>query len=739
MTRCPAGQNRDQSRRFGRLLLVLLTSVMVLCLGITSAADAQQTVITSTGPMTQISLGDDLSCQVQMANDAAGVFFTGSVPGACGTFLQIGPVGNPPFAGDVFGPSVPAGDPPVTWDYVPDPQHPQTLTGNGTAGSPYTVTTTADACTGGMCSAGNGSMAAVLTETDSYVVGDDFYTTSLAINDVSDFALSGTLYHTGDCFLEGDAGYGALAGVNAPECALSPNDSPAGRVVSFIPGAGPSPSGYYEGAFDSFWTDITTTGTPYPDTIDATTFEDNGLGLSWPYSVGSGGTTTINYTTLISPAQALANTAAPAISGTPAVGQTLTCSQGSWSGSGPITYTYQWLQDTNPIGGETNNTYVVQTGDQGHSLTCQVTADNGIGSPVTQTSASVNVPSAPVLRTAPSVLPQPPTVNQSQGAGFSAAVNPDGSATTVYFEYGLDPKYGLTTASSLYVQRTPNQVVGAGSAPQVVIATVTGLVPHALYHVRVVASNPAGSVKGSDQTFTTTAIAPPPPPVLGRQANFAPSAGVVYIKPPSGAHIAALQANPAASPTAKTSRGRGFVPLTQALQLPVGTQVDARNGTLKVTTATTAKKPGKRTQTQSGEFSKGLFQVLQSGKGKLKGTTVLELLDSGIFPGAPSYKTECGAVGKLTRQTGQSDGQPVFRRRRLSNRALQTLLASEHGNYRTQGRYSAATVRGTVFTVTDRCDGTLTHVVHGTVVVADYHRHRNITVHAGHQYLAKAP
>lgn len=37
----------------------------------------------------------------------------------------------------------------------------------------------------------------------------------------------------------------------------------------------------------------------------------------------------------------------------------------------------------------------------------------------------------------------------------------------------------------------------------------------------------------------------------------------------------------------------------------------------------------------------------------------------------------------------------------------------------------------------DRCDGTLTIVHRGTVVVRDFHRHRNITVTAGHSYLAK--
>src|SRR5262245_39835080 len=46
------------------------------------------------------------------------------------------------------------------------------------------------------------------------------------------------------------------------------------------------------------------------------------------------------------------NTALPAITGAPAVGQTLTTSDGTWNGS-PTSFTYQWFRCP-PAGGQPN-------------------------------------------------------------------------------------------------------------------------------------------------------------------------------------------------------------------------------------------------------------------------------------------------------------------------------------------------------------------------------------------------
>lgn len=70
----------------------------------------------------------------------------------------------------------------------------------------------------------------------------------------------------------------------------------------------------------------------------------------------------------------------PEVSGTPAVGKTLSCTQGEWTGSPPLTFVYKWLRDkTEPVKGATANTYTIVAEDETHALSCRVTASNAAG------------------------------------------------------------------------------------------------------------------------------------------------------------------------------------------------------------------------------------------------------------------------------------------------------------------------------------------------------------------------
>ncbi|MHB8690428.1 MAG: beta-propeller fold lactonase family protein [Solirubrobacteraceae bacterium] len=313
---------------------------------------------------------------------------------------------------------------------------------------------------------------------------------------------------------------------------------------------------------------------------------------------------------------------------------------------------------------------------------------------------------------APVAATSTPAVAGSSAAGFAGQVNPEGLPTTAHFEYGLDARYGTVPGASMYDQSTADQVVGSDSTMHSLTASVSGLVPNALYHVRLVATNSAGTTAGQDQTFMTAADPPPPPPQLGKSVDLTPVSGTVLIRLP-GAHPAFDSA---------LTKGSGFIPLTEARQLPTGSQIDARAGTLALVAAgTQVGKP------QSATLGGGLFGVTQAQTGLAKGLTTFALL-AGDFPGAPSF-SGCGHA--TSDNPGAAAAAPP-------PRVLQTLHAQAHGRFRTKGRYSAATVRGTIWDTTDRCDGTLTVVHRGVVDVTDFGLRKTIAVHTGHSYLARA-
>lgn len=83
-------------------------------------------------------------------------------------------------------------------------------------------------------------------------------------------------------------------------------------------------------------------------------------------------------------------TPAPSITGTPAVGQRLTCHAGTPSGAS-VRLSYAWLRDQIAIPGSTGSLYTVTGQDSGHHLQCQVTASDGGGS-ATARSAFVTIP-----------------------------------------------------------------------------------------------------------------------------------------------------------------------------------------------------------------------------------------------------------------------------------------------------------------------------------------------------------
>jgi hypothetical protein len=101
------------------------------------------------------------------------------------------------------------------------------------------------------------------------------------------------------------------------------------------------------------------------------------------------------------------NTAPPTVSGKAQVGELLKADNGTWAGTAPITYTYQWrICDNNggachDIAGATGNEYTIKAADQGNTIRVQVTGKNADGS-----DTATSVPSA-VIAAASSPSPAP--------------------------------------------------------------------------------------------------------------------------------------------------------------------------------------------------------------------------------------------------------------------------------------------------------------------------------------------
>src|SRR4051794_35400186 len=114
------------------------------------------------------------------------------------------------------------------------------------------------------------------------------------------------------------------------------------------------------------------------------------------------------------PASPPANTSPPTIAGTAQVGQTLTASPGTWTGSPAPTYTYAWQRCDAGGGacvgtGATATTYVPGAADQGRTMRVVVTASNTAGSQ-SATSAATAVVQAASTPPPPPPPPPPPSV-----------------------------------------------------------------------------------------------------------------------------------------------------------------------------------------------------------------------------------------------------------------------------------------------------------------------------------------
>jgi hypothetical protein len=117
-------------------------------------------------------------------------------------------------------------------------------------------------------------------------------------------------------------------------------------------------------------------------------------------------------------------TGQPRVSGTPTQGRTLTTSNGSWSGTAPITFRYRWLRcdasgggpngiNCATIPGETTKAHILTRADVGHTIRSRVIATNQDG-----TAGANSNPTAVVKASAGRPASQsPPTISGTPQEG----------------------------------------------------------------------------------------------------------------------------------------------------------------------------------------------------------------------------------------------------------------------------------------------------------------------------------
>jgi hypothetical protein len=267
-------------------------AAVVAALTFAVAADAAvpfQDIGSPAGPLTSVALGNELSCQVQHTGDAALEFFPSSTtPGDCGTFVATG--------GTVYGPDFANHGPTATGSvtsssYTPFAAVSQTTkSGAGTSANPFKVVTVVTV----------GGTGLKITQTDTYVNGQEAYRTDIAIQNTGGGAVSGVLYRAGDCYLQGtDSGFGFTEPNGSVGCSANPNNQPAGRIEEWVPITGGN--NFTEDFYSNVWSKIAAM-TPFAnDCVHCNDVVDNGAGISWSFNIPPGQTATFSHFTTFSP------------------------------------------------------------------------------------------------------------------------------------------------------------------------------------------------------------------------------------------------------------------------------------------------------------------------------------------------------------------------------------------------------------------------------------------------------
>jgi len=202
--------------------------------------------------------------------------------------------------------------------------------------------------------------------------------------------------------------------------------------------------------------------------------------------------------TRIVPAAVLpVNTVLPQVTGVPQLGQVLTSTVGTWTGTNPITYAYQWQRGVANIAGATASTYTLVQADVSNTIRVRITASNVVSA------ANVNSASTPTVTTIPSAF---------QLADWSLVDNPSPAGNQLALTLTGLPFDGASPLTALQWRvgaGAPQTLVGLGLGQRIVNVLANTLASVEVRAVNAIGNGPWSTARTATPT-TSVVILPAP-------------------------------------------------------------------------------------------------------------------------------------------------------------------------------------------------------------------------------------
>jgi hypothetical protein len=162
------------------------------------------------------------------------------------------------------------------------------------------------------------------------------------------------------------------------------------------------------------------------------------------------------------------NAVLPAVTGTAQQGSTLTAASGTWTGSVPIVYSYQWQScaaSCTPVSGATGQTYIPTAADVGSTLAVAVTATNTAGNATANSAASPTITAAPTTTTFGATTPGSSFTGTGTGYKLGTIVTAPAAGTVTTFRFyaaGGTTDQKFTPAVYAVTNGTPGALLARG-------------------------------------------------------------------------------------------------------------------------------------------------------------------------------------------------------------------------------------------------------------------------------------